>query len=307
MIETNKEQLRATFSGSLPISSGVERHLRDSLLHVLNTPGSLARPQIIVEMSAAYGQTEQQGEDLATALEYFHTASLLFDDLPCMDNATERRGVACLHLVYGEASAILAALALINRAYALMWKAVANCPHDIQSRSLAYIEHHLGIEGLLSGQSLDLRYATLPHDLLTTEKIARGKTVSLIRLTLVLPAMLSGAPESELLLLERIALYWGLSYQILDDLKDVIQTSIDSGKTTARDAMLGRPNVALVLGAAAALHRLSRLIHLGDRACQKLLKTRDGLTVLTRLGDDLQRETARMASRVHTTPSQRTT
>ena len=95
-------------------------------------------------------------------------------------------------------------------------------PAHLQSRALAYIEQCLGVEGLLNGQSLDLHYATLPHNRETTERIARGKTVSLIRLTLVLPAMLGGASAREIQLLERIALYWGLSYQMVDDLKDVL-------------------------------------------------------------------------------------
>ncbi len=99
----------------------------------------------------------------AVALEYFHTASLLFDDLPCMDNALERRGAPCVHLAFGEEGAILTALALINRAYALTWRAVAGCPQVRQVRALAYIEHCLGVEGLLNGQSLDLHYSTLPR------------------------------------------------------------------------------------------------------------------------------------------------
>ena len=80
---------------------------------------------------------------------------------------------------------------------------------DGQRKSLAYIEQRLGVEGLLNGQSLDLHYSTLPHTRETTERIARGKTVSLIRLTLVLPAMLGGAPAREIQLLERIAALLG--------------------------------------------------------------------------------------------------
>jgi len=70
-------------------------------------------------VATTYGLEEAPARDLAVALEYFHTASLIFDDLPCMDDATERRGVSCVHFEFGEAEAILAALALINRAYAL--------------------------------------------------------------------------------------------------------------------------------------------------------------------------------------------
>ena len=87
-----------------------------------------------------------------------------------------------------------------------------------------------------------------------------GKTVSLIRLTLVLPGILGGAAPDELQLLDRIAVCWGLTYQIVDDLKDVLHTSAESGKTHSRDVSLGRPNIALAIGIPAAVQRLSRLI-----------------------------------------------
>jgi geranylgeranyl diphosphate synthase, type II len=218
----------------------------------------------------------------------------MFDDLPCMDNALERRGAPCAHVVFGEASAILAALAFINRAYALTWRAVSDCSHERQSRSLAYIEKRLGVEGLLNGQSLDLHYATLPHDRKTTQRIAHDKTVSLIRLPLVVPAMLGGASTSELQLLERLALSWGLSYQIVDDLKDVLQSSAETGKTVARDSSLDRPNLVLAIGIPAAIYRLTRLIQLGDRALRRLVLLRPPLAFLEKLRDDLKTESARV-------------
>ena len=82
---------------------------------------------------------------LAMGLEYFHTASLVFDDLPFMDNAAERRGKPCLHVLFGEACATLAALALINRAYALVWSAVTVGSPFAQQSALRYVERDLGV------------------------------------------------------------------------------------------------------------------------------------------------------------------
>src|SRR5450631_309112 len=242
------KRIEEAFSAYLPLTANIETHLKDTLKHVLRNPGNLVRPQIVFQMALAYGMPDVHAIELAIALEYFHTASLLFDDLPCMDHAIERRGTRCAHLAFGEAEAILAALALINRAYSLTWRAASNCPLDRQSSGLAYVEQHLGIDGLLNGQSLDLQYSKLPHNRQTTERIAVGKTVSLIRLSLVLPALLGGASATELRLLDRIAMYWGLSYQILDDLKDVLQSAAETGKTGARDVSLDRPNIALAIG-----------------------------------------------------------
>jgi geranylgeranyl pyrophosphate synthase len=249
---------------------------------------------MVFQVATAYGLAESPATDLAIALEYFHTASLIFDDLPCMDNAMERRGVPCVHFAFGQSGAILSALAFINRAYALVWRAASTCSQRCQSPALAFVEHCLGVDGLLNGQSLDLHYGTLPHSLETTERIAMGKTVSLIRLTLVLPAMLAGASTRETQLLERIALYWGLAYQMVDDLKDVLGNAAETGKTVARDALLDRPNAASVIGVSGAVQRLDRFIALGDRALANLLKLRPGLDFLSTLRKSLEEELLRV-------------
>ena len=279
-----------SFTNSLSLPAALDPSFEDALHHVLRNPGSLVRPRLIFQMATAYGLNPTHAEQLAVALEYFHTASLLFDDLPCMDDALERRGVPCTHLVFGEEGAILTALALINRAYALTWRAVAGSPHDSRQRALDFVEQCLGVEGLLNGQSLDLHFSTLPHTRETTEHIARGKTVSLVRLTLVLPAMLGGASARELQLLERISNFWGLSYQIVDDLKDVLQSTAQTGKTSARDTMLGRPNIAAVIGIPAAAERLTRYIALGDRVLRRLLAACPELEFLETLRARLEEE-----------------
>ena len=197
-------------------------------------------------------------------------------------------------MVFGEEGAILAALALINRAYALLWRAVASYSPTRQREALAYVERCLGVNGLLSGQSLDLQYSTLPHTCETIERIAKGKTVSLIRLTLALPAMLGGASPRELQQIERISTFWGLAYQIVDDLKDVRQNAVQSGKTPARDAMLGRPNLAEAIGVRSAVHRLTRFIDLGDTVLGRLLASRREFIFLEGLRGELQRELARV-------------
>jgi geranylgeranyl diphosphate synthase type II len=290
MTEQYRERLKDAFTSYLSLPTNMEPHLREALGRVLSNPGSLVRPEIVLDLSLGYGLAESEAMDLAIGLEYFHTASLLFDDLPSMDDASERRGIRCVHLEFGDAGAILTALALVNRAYALIWRAVSTSPYQRGSRALAYVERNLGVDGLLNGQSLDLHYATLPHNRETTERIAVGKTVSLIRLTLVLPAILGGASASELQILERIALYWGLSYQIVDDLKDLLQTPTGAGKSISRDLSLDRPNTALAIGTTGAVERLNRLIGLGDKMLQRLIAVRPSVIFLDNLRTQLSGE-----------------
>ena len=290
MTDLNQKNLKNTLADYLPLPSDTDPHLKAALETVLHNPGSLVRPEIVAKMFAAYSLPSAHATELGIALEYFHTASLLFDDLPCMDDAQERRGAPCVHIQFGEAEAILASLALINKAYGLTWRAIAGCGPDHQIEALAYVEKYLGVGGLLNGQSMDLNYASLPNDHQTTERIAMSKTVSLIRLTLVLPGMLGGASAAELQLLERVAICWGLSYQIVDDLKDVLHTPAESGKTGSRDASLGRPNIALVAGVPNAAERLTRLIAMGDNMLQRVVNRRPGVAFLQDLRRQLNAE-----------------
>ncbi len=299
----NATLLAEAFSTGLPLPPAIDPRFAEALRHVLDHPGSLVRPRMVLLVASAYGLEDAAAQDLAIALEYFHTASLIFDDLPCMDNAMERRGVPCVHFEYGEAEAILSALALINRAYALIWRAVATFSREAQQRAMDYIEKLLGVHGLLNGQSLDLHYSTMPHNSETTERIARGKTVSLIRLTLVLPAVLGGATAREMQLLERIALYWGLAYQMTDDLKDMLDSQATAGKTVARDLLLDRPNTAFAIGIPASIERLIRFIDVGDRSLARLLLSRLGLSFLTKLRDSLEEELARITANLREMPS----
>jgi geranylgeranyl diphosphate synthase type II len=294
MDEVNQKGLRNALAEYLSLPAGTEPHLKAALQGVLRNPGSLVRPEIVGKMFAAYDLPEIHATQLGIALEYFHTASLLFDDLPCMDDALERRGAPCIHVEFGEAEAILTALALINKAYALTWRAVAGCGPDHQFAALTYVEQYLGVGGLLNGQSMDLHYASLSHGLQTTERIAMGKTVSLIRLTLVLPGILGDASPPELQLLDRVAICWGLSYQIVDDLKDVLHTPAESGKTGSRDVSLGRPNIALVAGVEGAVQRLTRLIRIGDRMLQRVVDLRPAVAFLQDLRSQLNAEADEM-------------
>lgn len=292
--ELNTMLLGDAFRESLPLPVALDHLFEEALRHVLDNPGSLVRPRMVLQIAAAYGLNAQSANSLAIALEYFHTASLIFDDLPCMDNAAERRGAPCVHIAFGESGAILTALALINRAYALSWAALAGCPKEAQPRVMAYLEQRLGVNGLLNGQSLDLHYSVLSHNRETTERIAQGKTVSLIRLTLVLPAMLASAPPREVQVLERISACWGLSYQIVDDLKDVLQSPDVTGKTVARDILLDRPNIVAAIGVSAAVERLIRLMRVGDLALRHLLARKPELFFLASLRSDLQSELTRV-------------
>jgi geranylgeranyl pyrophosphate synthase len=268
-----------------------ESHLAGALDETLRHPGNMIRAEMAFRLGRAYELPESSSEHLAIAIEYFHTASLIIDDLPCMDDAVLRRGAACVHRTYGEGAAILSALALINRAYGLLWQSVAGSPTC--AAAVQYAEQHLGMTGLLNGQSRDLHLREAARQPRVYQQIAIGKTVSLIRMALVVPAIAGGASRYEQCLLDRLAVAWGLCYQILDDLRDVLHAKDEGGKTAARDEELHRPNLALTIGVEAAFRRAHRLVNISDRLLARLLREQDGLQFLR---ETLQRFRDEMAA-----------
>ncbi|MCB1069911.1 MAG: polyprenyl synthetase family protein [Verrucomicrobia bacterium] len=271
------------FRAGLSAQPALERHLRGVIHDTLSHPGSLARAQLAFSLLKALGFDAAIARDVGVAIEYYHTASLLFDDLPCMDNASTRRGHACPHTVHGESAAILGALSLITKAYALLWPALNHLPAERRTATSALVEECLGLHGILNGQAYDLHYGESGKTEQDVLRIARGKTVTLIRLTLLLPALMRGADTTSLKLLEQLAEHWGLAYQILDDFKDGLLNEAESGKTVDRDALLNRPNLPKAMGAPAALNALDRHLGQARAAIERLQRRLPRMAALDRL------------------------
>jgi len=251
-------RVQQAFTTMMPLDGCLDPRLRAVVADVLDHPGSLARAQLAHGLGVRRGLPAERALKLAVAVEYFHSASLIFDDMPSMDDAAERRGRPCPHVVHGEAAATLGALALITRAYALLWEAIDEEPGSRRAAA-ALVGECLGIAGILDGQARDVHFRREASPEGVAE-VAVAKTVPLIRLAMVLPAVVAGEGAETLDRLERLAAAWGLAYQILDDFKDRLLGSEESGKTAGRDAGLGRPNLPDLAGPQPAFARLQRLL-----------------------------------------------
>ena len=260
--EREARRVQRAFSDLLPLDPRLEPRLRAVVADVLGHPGSLARAQLAYGLGVRRGLEAGRALKLAVAVEYFHSASLLFDDMPSMDDATERRGRPCPHVVHGEAATVLGALGLITRAYALLWEALGEGekPGDYCKAAAALVSECLGIAGILDGQSRDVHFRREGANPEMAARVAVAKTVPLVRLAMVLPAVVAGESGETVQRLERLAAAWGLAYQILDDFKDSLMGAEETGKTPGRDAGLGRPNLPALTGPRRALVRLSRLL-----------------------------------------------
>jgi geranylgeranyl diphosphate synthase type II len=257
LAEPDLRRVKEAFSSLMPLDGCLDGRLRAVVADVLAHPGSLARAQLAYGLGVRRGIDPQRALKLAVAVEYFHSASLIFDDMPSMDDATERRGRPCPHVVHGEAAATLGALSLITRAYALLWDAVGSCPG-----AAALVGECLGVSGILDGQARDVHFRREAGlaEVAEIVEVEAAKTVPLVRLAMVLPAVVAGEDPETLDRLERLASAWGLAYQILDDFKDRLMSAEESGKTARRDDGLGRPSLPALAGPRRALARLRRLL-----------------------------------------------
>ena len=262
--------LEEYFAAGLGRAVQMEPRLAAALGDVLARPGSMLRATTSYQVACEMGMTEAAARALACGIEYLHTASLVFDDLPAMDDARTRRGAACVHVVHGEATAMLAALALINRGYAMLWQAQRDADARRQELAGQWVDARLGIGGVIGGQAYDLRGWRAEQSASEVSEVAARKTGELLRLTLVLPAIIGRGNAREIRLLDRLALLRGLAYQAVDDLKDVHMSDLSHGKTGGRDAELGRPNLVAAEGVDATLRRFQRLQEMGDRVAATL-------------------------------------
>lgn len=258
-----REMLAASFrQGMGPIG---EPRLAAALGDLFARPGSLVRAVVAYLLGIEMGLAEESARALGCGLEYLHSASLIFDDLPAMDDARIRRGAPCLHVVHGEAMAMLAALALVNRGYFLLWQGMRGGSLARRDEAGELVDECLGINGLTGGQAYDLAGWRGRQDAAEVAAVAARKTGALLRLTVGLPALCGRASHREIQLLDRLALLRGLAYQAADDLKDVLGNENDTGKSAGRDDELGRPNLVAAEGFDAAFKRFARLQETGDR------------------------------------------
>lgn len=265
-----KTLLEGCFTHGMGRLDRAEPRMAAAMKDVLARPGSMVRAMTAYLIGIEMGVTEEGARAMACGIEYLHTASLIFDDLPAMDDARSRRGAACVHVVHGEAAAILVALGLVNRGYAMLWQGISQADRARRVEAGEWVDGRLGTGGVIGGQAYDLCGWRGGQSAAEVSAVAARKTGDLLRLCMVLPAIVGRGTPREIQTLDRLALLRGIAYQAADDLKDVIQQDVESGKTAGRDELLGRPNLVAAEGLPAAMGRLSRLNEMADRVQAKL-------------------------------------
>ncbi len=236
-------------------TQGAPPRLMAAAGHALQGPSKRIRP-LMLHLVAAGTTPHVDAMRAAAAVELVHTASLILDDLPCMDDAAMRRTRPATHRAYGEATAILTAIALLNRAFGLL----AECegPAEMRIRLIALLERAVGWNGLVAGQELDIAGTTSDREGL--EQVNWLKTGTLFVAAVGMGAVVRGvSPEGERRL-EQFARELGLAFQLADDLMDRLGAASETGKDVRQDQ--DKTNVVSLLGIeetrAACLAHLAR-------------------------------------------------
>lgn len=229
----HRDRIEQEIAGSI-FSFGEKTKLRDACEYALTTGGKRFRPLIVILTAEALGNGLDVYES-ALAVEFFHTASLIADDLPCMDNDDERRDKPSLHKVYGEAIALLASYALITGAFGkihsnamVMAEAIEPFSHYSDRACTLALEsatHCAGIIGATGGQFLDLFPPNQNLD--TVKHVIYKKTVTLFEVSFVLGWLFGGGDTDRLDKVKKAACHFGMAFQTADDLADMLQ---DEGK-----------------------------------------------------------------------------
>jgi geranylgeranyl pyrophosphate synthase len=202
----------------LPPASEEPAALHAAMRHLMFPGGKRLRPAFAFAACEAAGAPPERALPIAAAVELVHVYSLIHDDLPCMDDDALRRGRPTVHVVHGEATAVLSGDALLALAFETL-ACGGEAPPEARLAALAELAAAAGSRALVGGQAEDLAFP-LGAGTAAIERVHERKTAALFAAAVVGGARLGGAPPALAARLRRFAVHSGAAFQIADDLLD---------------------------------------------------------------------------------------
>jgi geranylgeranyl diphosphate synthase type II len=240
-----QEAIDETIKENIPCL-GAESLLREACAYVLQSKGKRFRPALVLMMAEALGFNADV-KKAALAIEYFHTASLIADDLPCMDDDDVRRDRPSVHKVYGEAVALLASYALMSKGYHLIAENAriiegSGLPFALHSseiglRALEYATKAAGLEGAIGGQFYDLYPPQL--DIETAIAIIHMKTTPFFEVSFIFGWLFGGGSLDLIHKIQSLSRHFGLAFQTADDFFD-LRKDQEEGRKVNMFSLLGK-------------------------------------------------------------------
>ncbi len=242
-IEINrfKQVVDEEISRTLSKETAIPPRLKEAMAYSLEAGGKRLRPFLCMSGAELNGCQPRTVLPMALALEMFHTASLIHDDLPCMDNDSLRRGKPSNHVVFGEGLAMLAGDSLLLWAFEFALEGLAPFfPAERILRALHVFAQAVGPAGVCAGQVLDTDPLSKGSDPDFVRQIALLKTGTLIRASLLAGGILGGLSEERETALYNYGTHLGIAFQVVDDLLDKTGTAEKLGKTPGKDDAQGK-------------------------------------------------------------------
>lgn len=223
--------------------------LDDAINYSLAAGGKRLRPILVIAVAETIAAEDDSVIDLACALEYLHTYSLIHDDLPAMDDSDLRRGKPACHCAYGEAVAILAGDALLTASFETIAKYGLSKNREKKAvQIISELASAAGTAGMIGGQILDLEAEGANLSLVEIEQIAAKKTGALIKAAILCGAIAADANTRQKEALSLYADRIGPAFQIIDDLLDYGSTTEILGKPAGADATRSKATLPALLG-----------------------------------------------------------
>jgi geranylgeranyl pyrophosphate synthase len=214
---------------------------REAMRYAVLGRGQRIRPILALRVARLAGNDNELTLRAAAAVEILHCASLVVDDLPCMDNEDERRGQPTTHRVHGEFTALLASFGLVSLSARCIVEQRCT-PAEMSSRIRFQIEllRVMDASGLCEGQDLDLRLTGDERERLRFRMIEL-KTVPLFILAAQAGLMFTDPQSHSAIALRRFTREYGLAFQIADDYLDgecANFTTVDEQLRRSREALM---------------------------------------------------------------------
>ncbi|MEG2360909.1 MAG: polyprenyl synthetase family protein [Christensenella sp.] len=211
--------------------------IKDAMNYSVSAGGKRLRPTLNIMANALLSGNMKETLDIACAIEMIHTYSLIHDDLPAMDDDDLRRGKPTNHVMFGEAFAVLCGDALLNFAYEVMLKNALRYASNLTSHTKAMLEvaTGAGVYGMITGQCGDIENEGQILTEVELKYVHTHKTGAIIKSSL-LSGLLLCDPRQEYV--DALSIYGdniGLTFQIIDDVLDIVGDSDKMGKTLGKD------------------------------------------------------------------------
>ena len=230
--------------------------LAEAMRYAVLGGGKRLRPRLAYAAGRAAGASAQVVDFAAAAVELVHAFSLVHDDLPALDDDALRRGRPTVHVRFGEATAILAADALLALAFETASDPAV--PAELAARWVRLLARATGAEGMVGGQMADLAGEAKRLSQRQVVDLHRRKTGALIHAAAMAGAAAGRLSAEQLAAMDAFAAEIGLAFQIQDDVLDATASTGVLGKPQQADARRGKSTYVSVLGLAAAAEEAAR-------------------------------------------------